>query len=946
MRILPQAGDLQTLDRLMETLALGISDRHRLADRLGVRTRTIRQYIELARWLGLLSGSGGHLTETGRRYVGDASARRAILRHGLSSQPLVQALRQRSDWRDRPVERAVQLIRSHSTLSESTARRRAQALVRLLEHASLMARRERPISEIVETSLPGAADVPLAILGASGALRRVLARLGASVVRELMELSEADLRRADLSERRQEQVRQLQERARALEEADDAPAVDVARSLVDYGIDLEDDWRETLVRLPTRAASGFDRGAFETVGQVLSAWARGDLTDLAGVGEGTAEEVSEHLELIAQQGYETYRYGPGGRPETATDLADRMLDTLEPADRRILEMRYQGGMTFGEIGDAYDLTRQRIRQKTNDYLQSLREKFGAVADEMIAPLADELSGGIHLIHRSHVRRLCGGEDLFRVLLVLLMSREEAYIWQDHFIATVPASMLKREHGARFRRMVADSRRYRLPMALGLEYAEAVGFRFDEEALRDYLREAWNQEVDSRGTFANLWANKGDRIAYLLEQRRQPVDLEEIARLYDAQFADGDEAAATPRRVQPFVKKHPHIFTVENGLYIHRSALPVSDELLEEVVGWCVQRLRGESRAVSVSVLLDELAESDFIGASQVECLNRYLLRDMLLRDPGVTGFHNTFNVAWKESFEFEGVTLLDRVETILKAADGTLEAEEVIDRLPDDFDVNPHSVENYLVSEDFSIRVDEQAYLHRDNLDLTRDAQTELVEAAVDVLPGDGTVMSAQQIVEELRGDARVGAFPERDGAAGILWGLLRHDERVEAGNRWLVARRDEADETLLERAILDIVEKIGPTYPREIDQGLEEEFGFDVRESRVYRRARELADRGELRRFPNGLYFPAGLSDAEVFALLDERSEDLRRAARRADVAKYPRSDLWLLARYLSDAEHLEEALLVLDELIGQASDDEGNTEWEELRREVESRRESGQTA
>jgi hypothetical protein len=774
----------------------------------------------------------------------------------------------------------------------------------------------------------------------------VLARLGATDIRELMDLSEGDLRRADLSERRQEQVGQLQDRARALAAADDTPAVDVARSLVDDGIDLEDDWRGVLVRLPTRAASGFDRGGFETVGQVLSAWARGDLTDLAGVGEGTSEEVSSQFELIIQQGYETYRYGLGGRPETATELGDRMLDTLEPADRRILEMRYRQGLTFGEIGDAYELTRQRIRQKTNDYLQSLREKFGAVAGEMIAPLADELSGGIHLIHRSHVRRLCGGEDLFRVLLVLLMSNEEAYIWQEHFIATVPASVLKREHGARFRRMVADSRRYRLPVGLGLEYAEAVGFRFDEEALRDYLRVAWNQEVDSGGTFANLWANKGDRIAYLLEERRQPADLEEIAGLYHEQFGDGEEAAATPRRVQPFVKKHPHIFTVDNGLYIHRSALQIGDEVLQEIVGWCVQRLRGESRAVSVSVLLDELADSDFIGASQVECLNRYLLRDMLLRDPGVTGFHNTFNVAWKESFEFEGVTLLDRVESILKAADETLEAEEVIERLPDDFDVNPHSVENYLVSEDFSIRVDEDAYLHRANLHLTLDAQAGLVEAAIEVLPGDGTVMSAQQILEELRGDPRVADFPERDGAAGILWGLLRHDERVEAGNRWLVARRDGADETLLERAILDIVEEIGPAYPREIDQGLEEEFGFDVRESRVYRRARELADRGDLRRFPNGLYFPAGLSDAEVFALLDERSEELRRAARRADVAKYPRSDLWLLARYLSEAGHLEEAISVLDELIAQATEEEVEPEWQTLRSDVEARRESGRTA
>ena len=945
MRILPQAGDLETLGRLLEAMALGVADRRRLASRLGVRARTIRQYIELAKWLGLLAGSGGHLTEAGRRYVGDASARRAVLRYGLTSQPLVQALRRSADWQDRAVQRTVELVQSNSALSESTARRRAQALIRLMESAGLVEQRERSVSEMVETSLPGVLELPISILGVGGAFRRVLERLGIGMIRDLVGLTEADLDGADLSERRRKRMRQLQQRARQLADADDA-AAKVARRLVDAGIDLEADWRSVLVRMPTRAASGFERGEFETVGQVLVGWACGDLTELSGVGEGTAEEIAEQFKLIAEQGYETYRFGPGGRPETVTELAHRMLDSLEPADRTILEMRYREGRTFGEIGDEFDLTRQRIRQKTNDYLESLRDTFGDIADEIIAPLADELESGVCLIHRSQVRRLCGAEDLYRVLLVLLMCRDEVYIWEDHFIATVPASVLKREHGARFRRYLAESRRYRIPVALALEYAEAVGFRFGGEALRDFLRIVWGQDLDSRGTFPNLWANKGDRIAHLLGEVRRPVDLEEIAELYQQRFGGSEESQATPRRIQPFVKKHPHIFTVDNGLYLHRFALPIGDAVLDEIVDWCVRRLRGEPRAVSVSVLLEELGDSDFLAAGQVESLNRYLLRDILLRDPGITGFHNTFNVAWKQSFEFEGVTLLDRVESILKQAEKPLEAAEVIGRLPDDFDVNPHSVENYLVSEAFSIRVDEMAYMHRANLSLDRRAQEELIEAALDLLPEDGTVRSAQQIVRQLRADEPFEEFVGRDRAAGILWGLMRHDGRVEVGNRWLMARLNGGGETLLERAILEVVEDIGPAYPREIEGRLHAEFGFEVRESRVYRRARDLAERGDLRRFPNGLYFPAGLSDSDVFSLLDSRSEELRRAARRADVAKYPRSDLWLLARYLVETGALDEALTVLDELIGQVADEDIRPEWRRLRNRIEARRNTDQTA
>jgi hypothetical protein len=914
IEFVPRVFARPTLDTMLETMALGTSERRRLASRTDLTVDVVDEYLDWARWLGFVDSESIVLTETGRRYVGDLDSRRDVLRRATTSTPLICRARAEEAWPEQPDRAIARVLERDTDLPPPELRGRAEGLAELLEQLGVPSRQRTPEGSTIRSALPDPAAMPLAILGPPETAEAALDTLGIETIGDLLALEDAELER--WNDETHEALESLREAGWDFVERESEELIELAGRLLQADVDLEADWREVFVQLPTRAESGLAALGLETTGEVVTAVVRGDLTNLTGIGPGTVRSVREQFDVVIEHGYDYYLYGPGGRPETVSELADRMLDSLSEEDRTILEMRYLEGQTFEEIGETFELTRQRIRQKTQDYLETLDSKYGDVAEELTRSLLEALDDGPGLVHRERVEALTGCSDLYRVLLTILLNDEDAYLWHDHFIADVPSSTLDRGVIARCRRGISNSRSMRVSVDDGIRIVRDVGLDLDRRGIADLLRAVWDLEIDARGTFLNRWTNKGDRIARVLEEARRPLDLATIAERYQQRYATDAEAEATPRRVQPFVKKHPDVYTIDNGEYVHVAALPLREDFLERVVDWCVERLRGETSAVSVKVLLEHMKNSELALESYLEGLNWYLLRDTLLRHPDITGFHNTFNVAWEPTYEYEGVTLLDRVETLLEEADGPITAEEVVEALPEDFEVNPHSVENYLVSEPFSIKIDAHTYLHRDGLPLDDEAIERLVDLAVAAIPEDGSVTSTARLVDDL--EHRDGFEPlfERDDADAILWGLLRHDDRVQVGTRLLVARDGGSHEVLLERAILDTVERIGPAYPREIDEALDAKFGFDVPDSRVYRHARELADQQKLRRFPNGLYFAVGLDESELFDVLESRHEELTRAARRADIARYPTDDLGMLAGYLAYADQFEAAERVLDVL------------------------------
>ncbi len=912
---IPRVFTLSILDTILEMIALGIVERNRLATRTDLERETVNDYLELARWLGWLEDEGViTLSEVGRRYVGDIEARDPMMRRALTSTPLLCRARAEEEWPEQPDRAIAEVVARDTTLDELEIQRRAEGIAELLDRVDASNRQTPPALPSLRDALPEPGSVPLDLFGIPDEAESLLETMEVNCVGDLLEVDPDGLRsNRDWDDAAIESLLERRSDARNLIEHPSEEWLELAGRLRRAGVDLQADWREVFIQLPTRAESGLARLELQTVGDVITAVLLGDLTHLTGIGPGTVRDVRDQFDIILEHGYDYYLYGPGGRPETISALADRMLDSLTEEDRTILEMRYLEGETFEAIGEAFELTRQRIRQKVQDYLKTLGAQYGELAESLTRSLIEALESGPGVLHRKRVVLLTGCSNLYRVLLVVLLNDEDAYLWHDHFIANIPSSRLERDIVARCRRGIADAHAMELSWNEGLRIARREGWILDKRGWRDLLRAIWEMDVDARGVFENRWTNKGDRIARVIKEARRAVDLETIAERYQARYATEAEAEATARRVQPFVKKHPDIYTIDNGEYIHEHALSLKRDFLERAVNWCVERLRGETSAVSVKGLLEQMGNSDLALESDLEGLNWYLLRDALLRHDDITGFHNTFNVAWEPTYEHEGVTLLDRVRSILRGTDAPMTARDVVEALPEDFEVNPHSVENYLISQPFSIKIEAHTYLHRNSLRLDEETLDRLVERAVMQLPEDGTVLSTTRLLEHLDGSDAFDPLLERDGASGILWGLLRHDERVQVGSRRLVARGEHRHDVLLERAILDVVDRIGPAYPREIDEALDTKFGFDIPESRVYRHARELADQGELRRFPNGLYFSMAIGEERLFEQLESRHDELTRSARRADMDRYPADDLGILARYLAHSGQFEAAERVL---------------------------------
>ena len=871
--VVPQASDLQRLETVLELAALGLLETSDIAARLRVEEETARYYLQLVSWLDFLDDDARDLTELGRRFVGQIESRREIMRRALRARPLVRAVLGHDDWPKNPESAASSVIEQWTDLPEATVRRRARSFVRLLDRVSIRAGWRGEGTSTAESD------------------------------------SSWD------SARYQRLTRQLDDADRSIDEH----------------------WREVLVDLPTRAITALERAEIESVRELIAAATSEQLTELAGIGASTASEIRDQMATIAERGYDVYLYGPGGKPETITELADRMLNGLDEEDRHLLELRYRDGETFSDIGKRFGLTRQRIRQKASEQLEAFRKHYLKVAEDLVGRLHRDLEEGAGLVHRERVEARTGCADLYRVVLTLVLLDEGAYIWRDHFIANRPSTKIDRQSLAELRRSITESNRLTVPIRESVRFARSDGIQVGFEGVRDIVGIAWDIGIDRQAEFENPWARKADRIAEVLVDARRPLSLDKIAQRYAADYATDEEATPTARRVQPFVKKHPRLYTVENGVYVHEISLPVDVRRLEEVVDWCVERLRGETSPVSVNVLLEELRASEFPADHVREVLNRYLLRDVLLRRPGVIGFHNTFNVAWRESYEEGGTTLLDRVERILAEADEPLSAEQIVEKLPENFEVNVHSVENYLVSEPFSIRVSDNRHVHRDRLGLSDSELERLCDTAVDLLPTDGSVMSTPEVVDRIADEPGCGEFAPRERAAAELWGLLRHDGRVRTNRHLLVARKTDGDEELLERAILGVLETFGPAYPREIDEQLEERFGFDISDSRVYRRVRELTDRNDLGRFSTGLYYLAEDDESRLFELFRKRDHELLRLAQGGNLQEFDSDELFLLARYLREAGHPSAALDALDELISRGGHPKRVDEWKKLSHEID---------
>ncbi len=961
--MVPRASRFGVLRDVLDQVAAGRRRPEGIARRLGGETSAVNRYLELAGWFRLLETRDRTMagdievrqpvrtTELGRRFAGDPDASHAIARRQLEATPLMRGVRQRDEWPRKPGVAVSAVLLERTDLSVEDVRSGAKRIVYLLDQLALP---EAP-SPDHSFELPDARQLPVRLLDPPGLLGSVLEIHDVETIGDLMTLDSGDLEGLDgVGPKKAEALRELQNDARMHAGlADDATPDPLASEVADAWVEAGWDGRESLdtieLELPSRLETAFEASGVGRLDQVAGVIAHMDLTSLPGVGESTASTWREHLELLASEGRDAYRFGPGGRPDTISSLIARCRDQIEPRAWRILRRHLLAHDTQREIGEDEDLSRERIRQIFQSTLETFADRYAEVAAELTAPLREVLGGEeLGLLHRERARRTVGADDPLHLVLALRIAGVgDAKVWQQHFVRTASQSDIEDASGA-LEEMFRDTHRLFLRIDDVLRFADETGFDLTASELEDLLRVQSDAEPDVRRRFRNPRATKGDRIAETLREARQALDLGEIAERFEATYANDDERTDRDA-VQPYCADHPHLYAIDRGVYLHQDSLPLDKESLEAIESRCLQLLRGKRHGVSTHWLIEQL-ETDELGAGgRLEALNPTLLRDILVRHEEIGTSVNSYNVTWEPTYAYEDVTLADRLERMLKAAGTSMSTEMLLEGFPEGVYAHPGSISQVLDEVDWAMAIGDD-YIHVQVMELDDEERAEVIEGLEAALPGpDEVAMGAEAghapAVVSL--EVIAGRLRDRESLPPIVEEAERGDREwrdvleafveeesafvTEAGE--LIARRDTLEaqpielgrgSNLLDRAIVEIVAETYPSYPREIAAEFRERLELNRPDETIKKHLHDLHDEGPLGRITPGIYFPEDVSDDILFDQLERLDRDLSEVTERSDLEELPASELWMLAQFLHETSRWLKAKQILEILADRDDPDE----------------------
>lgn len=137
---IPQANSIQLFIEMLNHMATGIFEIETLAMHLNVDTRTIRYYVDFARWLkfAYLPELGSiKLSDIGRIFAKNIDMRGRLFRNAIFARSLIQDIQliKRETQNSDTKKAAILAIQKKGNFAESTIRRRASGVTTMLEIA-------------------------------------------------------------------------------------------------------------------------------------------------------------------------------------------------------------------------------------------------------------------------------------------------------------------------------------------------------------------------------------------------------------------------------------------------------------------------------------------------------------------------------------------------------------------------------------------------------------------------------------------------------------------------------------------------------------------------------------------------------------------------------------------------------------------------------------------
>jgi len=645
----------------------------------------------------------------------------------------------------------------------------------------------------------------------------------------------------------------------------------------------DDPWRPALVRLSNKAKTALEKAGYETLADIRDNLS--NLVDLPKLGRTTVAQIREHFAELTSTGTEAYLFGELGAPYSVENLLQRAFADLDERERDMVNRHELGDETLEEIGQSYDLTRERVRQIIARRWTELSELYAEVATDLLAPeLARLERPGNLMVCRTidEAKRLdlaiqLTGYDPPRHKRVLSKNEREEF---ERQISALRAAL-------------EEAGQTTMDLEDALDIAESVGIMIERDELMRLLEDHWKVTfVEGRVVFP--WFNIGDILAEELLELGHASDIREILVGYDARRAMPewpDLPELNDHAARSHIARTPVVWNMAHGLYIHQDRLPFPIEDLHQAVEWALDFMKGRQDAIGANTIIDEMSHQRVLPAG----MTPHLLKDGIYRHRLGRTFKNNLLVAHMDYFTEEGLSLKDRVTKFLD------EANELVHWRTVSKGLRPYGFAQtsiyQMISEDPDfVATGHGNYTTLAHLGFTTASRDALIESVLTLLPENGDVRRSDEVLAGLSGELK-DVITAHENSLQVLEWISRLDGRVDAAHG-LMARGENGG--LVREAIYSILTRLGAAYPHELRSRLVEDFGYRGTDAAVYGGLSRLLAANRIMKLPGGLYSIVGTTEVMTWNIWEKRRELVVSTAIHSEAATYDPTAMWSLISYI----------------------------------------------
>lgn len=709
---------------------------------------------------------------------------------------------------------------------------------------------------------------------------------------------------------------------------------------------VDQPWDEVLLEVPSRIETCLRGLNITTVREVLDELKKPDFICQHNIGRKSIRDLQSSID-------DYFERANGESKDIEKELSirefvDSAIKLVPTRHRDIFVARYIEGRTLEDIGIELGVTRERVRQITSGSLERVRRHLKSLAIKAMVSTLDRLnSDGI--LHFTDVSEYLGGGDAHTVQIGLLLAGEDdVQVWRDEFLLRSNETSIDRNIRV-IRRAICGIGHYTASInETKLAIQQTVGWHLSDVGLSRFMSVAFGVEVNDDGNVSiEILMRPTSRYLAIVREANRPIHLSEIAarilettseeevnadldsepeEWLNGNGADASEESDTsvverkPEHIrlehalEAILSRQPDIYRIDQGTFVHRDSLPVRKDILREVVEQCLQRIRGCNTAISTSNLLDELKRNGGIP----EGLNAYLLKSALVRHPEVISLRKLL-IGHAPSFQEHGISLNDRIEDVLHSADSPLTKEQISAVLRSrGTEFADTSIHMALLDSPFVLNLGDGRFTHVNRIGLAPHERAIIVESALNMLPENGTPITARTIFSEMDDPISFSDLVKSGREDMFLWALLRNDSRFECGPRGLVAlKMDNRSSSLLDSIIASALRELVVAPAQKVRIALATGYNF-VEVHSVHNALSQGIARGSFRRAFGSLYSLPEFDDRTLIdALVTSYLDEALRIADDPALAGLPTDQLELVARTLYQADRITKARRALEILM-----------------------------